>query len=685
MTDRGSLRLPTTSTPSLPTELANAVTLWSAALGRGAPAPTATCAPAFETAAAQTDQDESKATRRTRGNSTVTELTGQVLPRIAVAPDGVFGADFRVIGTLGQGGMAQIDVAIQSVFERQVALKHVRADRKSPATIRALLREASMIGALDHPNIVPAYALGVTEDDDPVLVLKRIHGVPWAELIADPNHPWWQARSSDQSHHHLEIFLGVCNAIESAHRHGILHLDIKPDNVMVGNLGEVYVLDWGIAVRCGAARSQELAGTPAFMAPEMLTADGVLSVATDVYLLGATLHAALTGRPRHAGASLAATFASAQLSEPQIYPPDIPADLAAICNRATARQAVVRFSSALEVRNAIEDYRQHRASLDLCAEGVRAAAALHATVQDLALDVQRAGVEREGLVDAARSHWAQADAALRQALVLWQGNAPARQAQQSGLRDIVDLELAERNAHGAATALARIEPADAARAGQLADLTRSLAEDAAASHQLREVLHEADIGRGARGRIVYVVLLAATILGGCITLAMAGVILTHAMLFWIFAFVAATALVKRARNRSAAGRTFADRRYDQSALNMAILGTAIVGFGWARGAGIDQVVIETYAAAAFFLMGASEVDRGAAWYALGPALAVAISWLWPGHGLYAISANLMGWMAVALLLRRTDRPGANTAAKVAFVRANQADTSRGSTKGGRRE
>jgi len=139
MTDHGSLRLPTTSTPSLPTELANAVTLWSAALGRGAPAPMATCAPAFETAAAQTDQDESKATRRTRGNSTVTELTGQVLPKIAVAPDGVFGADFRVLGTLGQGGMAQIDVAIQSVFERQVALKHLRADRKSPATIGVLI------------------------------------------------------------------------------------------------------------------------------------------------------------------------------------------------------------------------------------------------------------------------------------------------------------------------------------------------------------------------------------------------------------------------------------------------------------------------------------------------------------------------------------------------------------------
>src|SRR3954468_5595472 len=136
----------------------------------------------------------------------------------------------------------------------------------------------------------------------------------------------------------------VCHAVAFAHSRNILHRDLKPQNIMVGGFGEVYVLDWGIAVSLVddgsgrlplAADCHDLAGTLAYMAPEML-GDASLSIQTDVYLLGAILFEIITGKPPHVTSSIAATLASVSLSEPE-FPPGTPDELAAICRRAMAK------------------------------------------------------------------------------------------------------------------------------------------------------------------------------------------------------------------------------------------------------------------------------------------------------------------------------------------------------------
>src|SRR5689334_21645835 len=114
--------------------------------------------------------------------------------------------------------------------------------------------------------------------------------------------------ADDLLEYNLSILVQLCSAVSLAHERGVLHRDLKPENVMIGRFGEVYLVDWGIAVSLTAdlqgrlplaAEQNEIAGTPCYMAPEMLGALGKLSERTDVYLLGAILHENLSGEPPH--------------------------------------------------------------------------------------------------------------------------------------------------------------------------------------------------------------------------------------------------------------------------------------------------------------------------------------------------------------------------------------------------
>src|SRR5690606_3302956 len=137
------------------------------------------------------------------------------------------------------------------------------------------------------------------------------------------------------------------------HSRGIIHRDIKPENVMIGEFGEVYLVDWGVAVstkprankRLPLARDNTaLVGTPSYLAPEMMLEEPA-SCETDVYLLGGTLYEILTGRPPHAGENLFATLRAALEKEPE-YPPGLPPELVSICKKAMARDRDERFESA---------------------------------------------------------------------------------------------------------------------------------------------------------------------------------------------------------------------------------------------------------------------------------------------------------------------------------------------------
>ncbi|MFI5301801.1 MAG: serine/threonine-protein kinase, partial [Polyangiales bacterium] len=279
-------------------------------------------------------------------------------------------ADLIVEAKLGEGGMGAVFRGRQRALGREVAVKLTR-DGASAESASALLHEALLAGALEHPNIVPIHALGRGIDGRPVLVMKRVDGVAWRDLIHDDGHPYWDRpwlATEDHLIGHLKILQKVCQALEYAHSRGVVHRDVKPDNVMIGVFGEVYLIDWGIAFRASdeAGAATHLVGTPAYVAPEMVVGTWRdIDPRTDVYLLGATLHEVLTRRLRHEGASVAEALRQALRSLPFEYGSDVPPELGALANASTCRDPDDRPSSAFEFHARISQFLGTRGSVGL--------------------------------------------------------------------------------------------------------------------------------------------------------------------------------------------------------------------------------------------------------------------------------------------------------------------------------
>jgi len=289
-------------------------------------------------------------------------LTGEEiaarLPLIRVSEiDGNPDADLRLRGLLGKGGMGEVYEAMQASLDRSVAIK--RLHKADGSQVRALIREATITGSLEHPNVVPVHALGRDDGGRPLLVMKRIEGRRWSKLLkeADPA----TRLSSATLTRNIAILIDVCNAVHYAHSRKIIHRDIKPENVMIGEFGEVALLDWGIAARFDEEATPLLMGTPGYMAPEMLGGSAP-TICTDVYLLGSALHRLLVGQTRHRGKTAKEILTSVYRSEAYEYPADVPNELAAICNRATHRDPARRQPNALAFRQALDDYGHHQSS-----------------------------------------------------------------------------------------------------------------------------------------------------------------------------------------------------------------------------------------------------------------------------------------------------------------------------------
>ncbi|MBI2375028.1 MAG: protein kinase [Deltaproteobacteria bacterium] len=292
--------------------------------------------------------------------------------------------ELRVMETLGEGGMGVVRRAEQVPLHRTVAVKSLREGQKTPEATLRLMREAWITGGLEHPNIVPVYTLGRSREGYPLLVMKRIEGRVWAELLREsgrpPHAPDWARQ--------VGILIQVCRALELAHHHGILHRDLKPDNVMIGNFGEVYVLDWGIALSLDddhggrlpvVANAIGMAGTPSYMAPEMVDDRcDRLSVRSDVYLVGAVLHEILTGRPPHLAGSITDMLFHAHKGTVPEHPPEAPLELSEICRRALAPDPEDRHASIAELRESLEAFLRHRSSESLAAEAKQRLAELEA-------------------------------------------------------------------------------------------------------------------------------------------------------------------------------------------------------------------------------------------------------------------------------------------------------------------
>jgi eukaryotic-like serine/threonine-protein kinase len=404
-------------------------------------------------------------------------------------------------GTLGSGGMGIVHLATQRSVGRRVAVKSLRQEQAGEGAVLALLQEAWVTGALEHPNILPVYDIDVDDGGRPLIVLKRIEGSAWSELLVDP-HSVRERFGEEPLVWHLGVFAQVCQAVRFAHSRGILHRDLKPENVMIGEFGEVYLLDWGIAVSLNddgegrlprAAEAHALAGTPAYMAPEMLAGDGTrLSERTDVYLLGAVLHEILTGRPPHRVGSLAQLVES--VTSVPALPSDIPEEIARVCQRALDPEPDARFSCADSLRSATLAFLRHRGAARLVDRAQRSLQELHRTLGDHDVDPIDRRLQLYNLLSECRFGF-------REALAIWPENTAAQAGQRRALEVMIEYELDASDPAAAAALMAELaDPPPELRARIDVALAAKDAERRELA-DLREGARQLDRSIGTRTRV----------------------------------------------------------------------------------------------------------------------------------------------------------------------------------------
>jgi serine/threonine-protein kinase len=404
----------------------------------------------------------------------------------------------EVHGTIGEGGMGVVHLATQATVGRHVAVKTLRAGAGDLHATMRILREAWVTGALEHPNVVPVYDVGVDDSGSPVIVMKRIEGQEWASLIHAPGAIARRFGAFDALEWNLRTLAAVCNAVDFAHSRGIIHRDLKPENVMIGAFGEVYVLDWGLAVSTRedpsgrlplAVEATEVAGTPAYMAPEMLLGGGpMLGPRTDVYLLGAIFYEICAGAPPHHGETVEAMFSSVLLSNPR-YGEGFPAEAQRICQKALSRDPKDRYETAGELRLAIEGYLRHRGSRKLAWEAKRSLTRLlHA------IEHEPPGEDRTlavfNLLGECRFGY-------RAALSAWPENEAARRDLDRALLAVIEHELGGGDPLTAATLLREVAAPPADLPARVEAATRARAEQEERLRRL-EADHDPKVGTRTR-------------------------------------------------------------------------------------------------------------------------------------------------------------------------------------------
>lgn len=364
-------------------------------------------------------------------------------------------SDLDVQQVIGEGGMAVVRFATQRSLGRGVAVKTLRPSARSDAAMQRLLREAWVTGRLEHPNIIPIHDVRVDDEGSPIIVLKRIDGVEWGTVMHDL--AFARDRGApDLLEFNLRILVQICNAVSFAHARGIVHRDLKPANVMIGRFGEVYLVDWGIAVSLREDPTGRLphvseaapsAGTPAYMAPEMIDPSRVPSERTDVYLLGGILHEILTGTPPHEG-TFEQIVASILRSRPE-YAVTVPPELVAIARRAMSAQEQDRHASADEMRSQIEWYLRHRGALKLCLSAECSLAEMH-----MLMASRRAEPTTR---DQLYRLFAEARFGFRQAIDACANDPRARAGLHATIESMVVFELEGGRADAASAALAELD------------------------------------------------------------------------------------------------------------------------------------------------------------------------------------------------------------------------------------
>jgi hypothetical protein len=286
------------------------------------------------------------------------------------------GAERYDVGAiLGEGGMGEVRLCRDRRIGRDVAMKIAKSGAGSrPDLVARFLREVRVQGQLEHPGVVPVYDLVEDEKGRPVFTMKRVRGRTFEDVMEGLHREDADLERTFSRPKLLAAFSRVCLTIEFAHSRGVVHRDMKPANVMLGDFGEVYVLDWGIARIAGeldeapsdvpiddggAAKTEAgaLLGTPGYMSPEQARGEPA-TPRSDVYSLGAILFELVTLEPLHAGHRatelLVSTLRGVEARPSARATGAFPEGLDEICARATALDPEGRFASARELAEAID-------------------------------------------------------------------------------------------------------------------------------------------------------------------------------------------------------------------------------------------------------------------------------------------------------------------------------------------
>lgn len=297
---------------------------------------------------------------------------GQVQRLLEVMERPELGERYLLHERLGRGGMGAVYRATDTVLQRDVAIKVLGVSGNQSSAMERLQREARVLARLEHPGIVAVHDAGVLDDGRPWYAMRLVRGTPWAACA-----------HTDGRGALLRRFLQVCDAVAAAHARGVVHRDLSPANVLIGEFGDVLVVDWGIAKVLGESGTPEAAGTtasstltspstqsvtqdgtvvgtPGFMAPEQAHGMPHLTdVRTDVFGLGALLRASLAADGARTPAALQSIVQRATADDPDARYPAVDA-LAADVRHWLDGERVLAHAESLWERSA-RGYQRHRA------------------------------------------------------------------------------------------------------------------------------------------------------------------------------------------------------------------------------------------------------------------------------------------------------------------------------------
>ena len=307
-------------------------------------------------------------------------------------------------GEIARGGMGSIRKVFDDNLQRTVAMKVAFPEhRADPKVMQRFAEEAQIMGQLEHPNIVPVHDFGEDEGTK-FFTMLYVRGKTLTDLLTEND----AVDTREEYFRFLSIFLRILDAVAFAHSRGVSHRDLKPDNIMVGNFGEAYLMDWGIARllhRTGGMPAQgqgptktiamsaigksiedmmpvrvrreappqdesgQIIGTFFYMSPEQALAQlELIDERTDIFLLGGVLYEILTKQPPYMGATVVDVVRQAQACQvirPELIAPDsqIPKNLADICMKCLQKNQEHRYQTVLELKKDIENFLKGGAGL----------------------------------------------------------------------------------------------------------------------------------------------------------------------------------------------------------------------------------------------------------------------------------------------------------------------------------